>query len=140
MDNIDIGHFDVEGLVALSIPIIAIALGMALAMQRSWLDYKKKKEVFELHHRERMAAIEKGLEVPALPAELFTNSMTPMKQRDPLRSGLIWTLVGAALATAMFLEDKEHWAWGLIPAAIGIANLLYYAISRRANAQDASKN
>ncbi len=131
---------DPEGIIAIAIPIVAIVFGLSLAMLRSWLDYKKKKEVFELHHRERMAAIEKGMEVPALPAELFANTMTPNKQRDPLRSGLIWTLVGAAISTAMYLEDKDHWAWGLIPAAIGIANLLYYAISRRANTQDAAKN
>jgi hypothetical protein len=140
MENIEMNQVDPEGIIAIAIPIVAIVFGLSLAMLRSWLDYKKKKEVFELHHRERMAAIEKGLEVPALPAELFANSMTPMKQRDPLRSGLIWTLVGAAISTAMYLEDKDHWAWGLIPAAIGIANLLYYAISRRANVQDASKN
>ena len=120
-----------EIVIAIAIPIVAIVFGLSLAMLRSWLDYKKKKEVFELHHRERMAAIEKGLEVPALPAELFANTMTPGKPRDPLRSGLIWTLVGAAISTAVYLEDKDHWAWGLVPAAIGVANLLYYAITRK---------
>ena len=138
MENINMNQTDPEGIIAIAIPIVAIVFGLSLAMLRSWLDYKKKKEVFELHHRERMAAIEKGLEVPALPAELFANTMTPGKPRDPLRSGLIWTLVGAAISTAVYLEDKEHWAWGLIPAAIGIANLLYYIISRRANDQSAS--
>jgi hypothetical protein len=138
MENINMNQADPEGLLAIAIPIVAIVFGLSLAMLRSWLDYKKKKEVFELHHRERMAAIEKGLEVPALPAELFANTMTPNRQRDPLRSGLIWTLVGAAISIAWFLQDKDHWAWGLVPAAVGIANLLYYIISRRESDQSAS--
>jgi Domain of unknown function (DUF6249) len=140
MENLDMGHFDIEGVLALCIPIIAVVLGMSLAMQRSWLDYKKKKEVFELHHRERMAAIDKGLEVPALPVDLFSVSEMPRRCRDSLRSGLIWTLVGAAVTIALYLEDKEHWAWGLIAIAVGVANLLHYAITRRADKQSASTN
>jgi hypothetical protein len=132
MENIDMNQFDPEGLVAISIPIVAIVFGLSLAMLRSWLDYRKKKELFELHHRERMAAIDKGLEVPPLPSELFAGPIDAPRKRDPLRSGLIWTLVGVAVSVAWFLEDKDHWAWGLVPTAIGIANLIYHAISQRA--------
>jgi hypothetical protein len=132
MDPTDMNHTDVEGIIALCIPIIAVVLGLSLAMLRSWLDYKKKKEVFELHHRERMAAIEKGMEVPALPVELLAGPTDMQrKNQDPLKRGLVWTLVGIAVASALYLEDKEHWAWGLVPAAIGVANLLYYAITRK---------
>jgi len=30
-----------------------------------WLDFRKKRELFQLHHAERMAAIEKGIDLPA---------------------------------------------------------------------------
>ncbi len=134
MEPIDMNHFDPQAIPAISVPIVAIVLGLSLAMLRSWLDYKKKKEFFELHHRERMAAIDKGLDVPPLPAELLVGpSDGPRKARDPLKTGLIWTLVGAAICVAWFIEDKENFAWGLIPAAFGIANLLYYAITRKSS-------
>jgi multisubunit Na+/H+ antiporter MnhC subunit len=119
---------DVNGILALTIPITAIVLGIGIGALSLWLDYRRKTALFELHHRERMAAIEKGIEVPPLPPELFTN---PRRNRDPLKSGLVWTLIGVAVCIAWYLEDKDSWAWGLIPLAIGLANLIYVFIRRR---------
>lgn len=111
------------------VPIIAIVMGIGIAMLGMWLDYRKKSEIYALHHKERMAAIEKGMDVPPLPPELFhRHGRTPA---DSLRRGLVWLAIGAALTTAMMLEDHRGAAYGLIPAAIGIANLIYYFAQSR---------
>jgi multisubunit Na+/H+ antiporter MnhC subunit len=119
----------IHGILALTIPITAIVLGIGIGALSLWLDYRRKTALFELHHRERMAAIEKGIEVPPLPPELFTNPRR--RSRDPLKSGLVWTLIGVAVCIAWFMQDKDSWAWGLIPLAIGLANLIYVFIRRR---------
>lgn len=51
------------------VPITAIVMGIGIAMLGMWLDYRKKSEIYALHHKERMAAIEKGMDVPFLPPE-----------------------------------------------------------------------
>jgi hypothetical protein len=115
------------------VPIIAIVMGIGIAMLGMWLDYRKKSEIFALHHKERMAAIEKGMEVPPLPPELFQR-----RSRAPsecLRRGLVWLAIGAALTTAMMIEEHRGAAYGLIPAAIGIANLVYYFLQPRVPAE-----
>ena len=47
--------------------IIAIILGIGLAVICAFLNYKRRKDMFALYHQERMAAIEKGVELPPLP-------------------------------------------------------------------------
>ena len=53
--------------MALLIPILAVVLGLATAMLTINLSYRKKKEMFTLYHQERMAAIDKGIEIPSIP-------------------------------------------------------------------------
>jgi hypothetical protein len=111
-------------------------MGIGVAMLSLYLNYRKKRDIYELHHKERMAAIEKGMEVPPLPTEFFNDSRD-FGKRTPegrLRSGLVMLLVGAAIAFALYHSDNgSHgaWVWGLVPAAIGVANLISYAVSRK---------
>lgn len=123
---------DVEGILALVIPIIAIVMGIGIAMLSMWLDYRKKREIFDLHHKERMAAIEKGMDVPALPQELFqSNRGNSSAPGCYLRSGFIWLLVGLAVMISLRAEEKHGAYFGLIPAAVGLAYLLYYVFRPR---------
>jgi hypothetical protein len=112
------------------IPIIAIVLGIGIGMLSLYLDYRKKREFFELHHKERMAAIEKGIEVPPLPPEFFQDPRRRVRTPgDYLRRGLVWLLVGGAITLALQGSgEKSHSLWGLIPAAVGLANLIYYFV------------
>ena len=55
---------DLKHILPLLIPIIAIVMGIGMGMLGFWLDYQKKIRIFELHHKERMLAIERGMEVP----------------------------------------------------------------------------
>lgn len=60
------------------------------------LYYRHKK--VELVHKERMAAMEKGVALPVFPPEEFPSDPA----RRYLLSGMIWLFSGAALATFLF--------------------------------------
>ncbi len=114
------------------IPIVAIIMGVGIGMLRLWLDYRNKRDIFRLHHAERLAAIEKGIELPPLPPEFFLGYPSPRAVGEPartLRNGLVLLFLGAAIFLALRAETGlvNAW-WGLIPAAIGVAYLLYYAL------------
>ena len=116
------------------IPIVAIVMGIGIAMLGLVLDYRKKREIYALHHKERLAAIEKGLEVPALPSEFFEDGRKGRRGGDPLRAlrtGLVWLFVGIAVIVALYFThpDKALWAWGLVPTAVGLAKLLYFKLA-----------
>jgi len=119
---------------SLLVPISAIVMGISAGMIMIWTDYKRKREMFELHHKERLLAIERGMEVPPLPPEFFQhrNGRCMASPTDTLRRGLVWLLVGLALMVALALNSSlESAAWGLLPVAIGLANLIYYAVVGR---------
>lgn len=123
-----------QQIIAVMIPIVAIVMGIGIGMLALWLDYRKKRDIYALHHKERLAAIEKGMEVPPLPVDFF-NDYKRGRMRTPadyLRRGLVWLFIGGAVTLALFNSgDKENDMWGLIPAAFGAANLLYYFIQRK---------
>ncbi len=124
-------------LLPLLIPIVAIVMGIGIGMLSLLLDYRKKRDIYALHHKERLAAIEKGIEVPPLPPEFFEENRNRRRRGDPLhglRSGLVWLFVGAALCVALYTThpDRSLWTWGLLPMAAGLAKLLFYRIAGRA--------
>jgi hypothetical protein len=120
----DINLNATEAIEAL-IPITAIVMGIGIAMLGTWFDYRKKSDIAAQLHRERLAAIERGMEPPPLPPELFQRrGRTPA---DYLRRGLIWLFIGAGLILASLLEHHPGGWYGLIPAGIGLANLIVFA-------------
>jgi len=131
------GAPDSVAVIGVMIPIVAIVLGIGIGMLALWLDYRKKRAFFELHHKERMAAIEKGMEVPPLPAEFFQdNRRRNRTPGDYLRRGLIWLLVGVAITVALYAQADKDSLWGLVPAAVGLAYLLFYFIGGRRGDSD----
>lgn len=127
---------DLKHILPLLIPIIAIVMGIGMGMLGFWLDYQKKIRIFELHHKERMLAIERGMEVPALPLELLQGSNKPKATlAGSLRWGLVWLFLGVAIAIGHVFNDRSDTAvWALMPIAVGLALLLYYSIMRRQEA------
>jgi hypothetical protein len=116
-------------LLALFIPIITIVLGVAIAIVWIVTAHRQKVQRFEMRHRERMAAIDKGLDLPADPVEPEN-----VKKTGGLRSGLAGLLVGIVLYLALRgVADEDVALFGLIPAAIGLANLVSYFIEGRRN-------
>jgi Domain of unknown function (DUF6249) len=126
------GDNGVAEIIAIFIPIVAIIFGIGIGMLSMYLDYRKKREFFQLHHQERLAAIDKGMEVPPLPVEFFQDPRRrPRTNADYLRRGLVWLLVGIALSVALYYQHGGASLWGLVPAAAGLANLLFYFIQGR---------
>jgi hypothetical protein len=118
----------------LSIPIIYIAL-----------NYRKRKRLMELSHAERMAAIERGMEVPPLPLELIDGNSR--KRRSSLLPGLVWFFIGLAMVAGYLLsgdlggDDDLPVVFGLVPLGIGLAYLIYYALEgRHAEARQAEQD
>lgn len=111
------------------IPIVAIVMGIAIGMLGLTLSYKKRKEMFALYHQERMAAIDKGIELPPLPEAFFSEDpKTPTPHRHLLK-GLVWLFLGVAIIVALYANHSRDVAlFGLIPAAVGLAYLVYYAL------------
>jgi uncharacterized membrane protein HdeD (DUF308 family) len=114
-------------LLALFIPIVAIVMSIGLALLAVYLNYRKRKEMFALYHQERLAAIEKGIDLPPLPEAFFSEDAKPASPRRRLLHGLVWLLLGLALLIALRCTGEPETAWfGLIPAGIGAAYLIYY--------------
>jgi cytochrome bd-type quinol oxidase subunit 1 len=116
------------------VPIVAIVMGLGTGMLAIFLGYQKRKEMFALYHQERMAAIEKGIELPALPEDFFHEDGRPPRRsgHGTLLGGLILTFLGLTLYLALHftvprMEDGGDAAiYALIPLGIGVACLIYY--------------
>jgi hypothetical protein len=119
-------------ILALMIPIIAVILGAAIAMLAIFLSYRKRREIFALYHQERMAAIEKGVELPPLPGGLLTDDGRPVQPYNPRRhllKGLGWLFVGLGLAAGLWATVGYDWAlFSLVLIGIGLAHLIYYFV------------
>ena len=119
-----------SGLFYAVIPIVAIVGGISYAAFSMYLRVHRQREALHMHHLERMAAIEKGLELPPLPPELLYNGYDDGSHRgDYWRSrrsrGLTLIFVGAEVTVAMWQVngDKSFW-WGLIIIAAGLGRLV----------------
>jgi cadmium resistance protein CadD (predicted permease) len=114
------------------IPIVAIIMGCSIAIVSIWGEHKRKAQLLEQNHKERMHAIEKGVELPPLPINLAHDNSNGPATATPaksLRAGIMLVLIGVLLYFAILnIEAEEVALFGLIPAAVGIANLVYAAI------------
>jgi hypothetical protein len=119
------------GVIGVFIPIVAIVMGIGIGMLSIWSEHKRKAQLLEQNHRERMHAIEKGIELPPLPPNLVGMSSGPSTESaaKSLRSGIMLVLIGIILFFAILAAGGDEGAlFGLIPGAVGVANLVYAAI------------
>jgi hypothetical protein len=116
------------------VPLVAIMFGVGVpfSIPIIWiaLNYRKRRRLMELSHAERMAAIERGMEVPPLPLELIDGQST--RRRSSLLPGLVWFFIGLAMvAGSLSSGDELPVVFGLVPLGIGLAYLIYYAVEGR---------
>ena len=109
--------FDINpSVVAIFIPILTVIGVFALVITATIVSGREK----ELKHKERLIAMEKGMEIP----------VEPVQQKRPayktLRAwGLVLLFLGIVLFFALWVQvDFKVSLWGLTPAAIGAALLL----------------
>ena len=116
--------------VALVIVAVIAYLGF-----REWLRHQRR----ALIHQERLAAVEKGVEVPPLEHEVHRRAWNV--QRILLLAGLIWMSLGVAAYVTLSaliaspanakLEIPPGIQWiGLAPAAIGLSHLIVYLVGK----------
>ena len=134
MFNFDVGDF--VPLMAMSIPIVAIVGGITAGIVRMI----QRQRAFEMIQRERIAAIERGLDpdkIASLQRPLLYDDhgvytdpgmAAEHRRQGLLIGGLVTLFVGIALSVFLYgvadHEDHAVWLVGMIPAAVGVALLL----------------
>lgn len=120
-----------EEVVAVFIPIVAIVMSLLIPIIFQITDYRRRRDIVEALHKERMASIERGIEPKPLPEEL----LNPFRRnRNPrfLLTGMIWLFIGIGIFVFLGAVAGEDVRWiGLIPGGVGLAYLLYHLIEGR---------
>ncbi len=120
--------------LGLLIPIVATVMGLGLAMINSIGAHRRRSQALEQRHRERMAAIEKGLELPPEASDPEAQLELARDLRTPryLLRGLVLTGIGIVLlVTWQGPAEEIVRSAGWIVTAIGVATLIYYGIEGR---------
>jgi hypothetical protein len=121
-----------------AIPIFGIVFGVGLPLSipilMLVLRHRTRRELIERYHTERMAAIERGMDLPPWNPGLL-ESQSRRRPRTSLLPGLIWFFIGIALLF-FFVDMSSHDIHapryiGLIPTAVGLAYLVYYFVEGR---------
>lgn len=116
--------------LALLVPIIAIFAAVAVTAIAVFARHRERLQRADLRHRERLAAIEKGIDLPPDPPE---QTERVGDESRFLRQGLVLLLVGIAVTVALqgMPGQEANYRFGLIPVAVGVGYLVYYAIRGR---------
>jgi hypothetical protein len=120
-----------EQVIGSLIPIVAIVMSLLIPIIFQITDYRRRRDIVEALHKERMASIERGIEPKPLPEEL----LNPFRRnRNPryLLTGMIWLFIGVGIFVFLGAVAGEDVRWiGLIPGGVGLAYLLYHLIEGR---------
>ena len=107
------------------IAIAAIVMGIGCAMFSLYLHSRRKREFLQMHHAERMAAIEKGIELPPVPPQFFHDTPTGLGTCCyRRRSGVVTLLVGVAIMVALWEQGSNGYWWGLVVIAVGVGRII----------------
>lgn len=124
-----------EDMIGVLIPIFAIVGGFGVAIVAIIVGYREKMKRSELRHRERITALEKGIELPPDPEP------NPDGKRTSLKRGLTGLFLGIVLYFALrAVADGNVAIFGLIPAALGVANLISWLVERKKNDSSAARD
>ena len=127
-----------EEVVAIFIPIIAIVMSLSIPIVFAIVDYRRRRDIVEAHHRERMAAIERGMEIAPLPESFFIGLEKKRRPGASLLTGLVWLFIGVGLYMGLAaVAGRDVANFALIPVGIGVAFLVYYFFEGRKDAGSA---
>ena len=126
-----------ETVMGLVIALVAIVMGIGVAFVGVWYDYKKRHAIITACHQERMAALEKGLELPPYPPDWLAGhpqeAPAPRSFIKGLRAGLMWLVIGLTSTLYLCFQSRIdiHPTIGAVPVGIGIVYLICYALEAR---------
>ncbi|MEK7317163.1 MAG: DUF6249 domain-containing protein [Candidatus Eisenbacteria bacterium] len=116
--------------IPFAIPVIAVVGAMTLAIIR----VTGQQRLAEMERRERIAAIERGIDPTKLPPVTGLDSYRlgngvgsrTRRVHGLMIGGLVLLAVGIGMMVFLLLieQDKKVWALGLMPFLIGIALLI----------------
>jgi hypothetical protein len=126
----------------MEVAIITVAVIAYLAF-RQWLQFNRRTMI----HRERLAAIEKGVDLPPLEQEVRRSIWNV--QHLLLLAGLVWVSLGIATfvtLSALFVHANpathvipQGLQWiALAPVCIGLSHLIVYLIGKKKEKGSAS--
>ena len=119
----------------MDVALVCIALIFYLVF-RQWLRQHRRSMI----HRERLAAIKKGIELPPLEQEVQSRNWDV--QRILLLAGLTWISLGVgtyvvltavlSYPSAADLDIPQGMQWiGVAPVAIGLSHLIVYTVGKK---------
>ena len=92
---------------------------------------KRRERRLEMRHKERMAAIEKGVPIPELNWEDGHGRVNP---KWPLGVGAILMMIGIGIVAALIISPDEHlhpmWSMGLIWVFAGVGFMAYHELTK----------
>ena len=115
------------------IPLLLLLFGIAVAASQQYFRYRKR----VLVHKERLLAMEKGLDLPSDSVQEL-----PLNPQVCILRGLLWISIGIAfivclVAISILFDGHDRmvalaWAMtGVVPVGIGCAYLIYYRLQRK---------
>ena len=122
-------HDDLIPALGLLVPILTVSVSLGALIVWIVVWYRRRMHEVDCRHKERMAAIEKGLELP--PEASPQPEQVPPTSRYLLR-GLIWLGIGLAITFGGrdWLQGPMGGS-GWIAVAIGAAYLIFYVVEGR---------
>ena len=112
-------------IIGLFIPIIAIVMSLLIPIMALYFWYRVRMQ----KSKERMLAIEKGVELPPEPVP----AVKPATPLDSLRRGCVCLGIGVALIIFTLVANVSEWfmCGGLVLTFIGAALIIWYRIATR---------
>jgi hypothetical protein len=112
-------------ILGVMIPLSAIVLGISAGIVGIVAKHRQQVQRADLRHKERLAAMDKGLELPP-------EAEDPVERPRYLLKGLVWSFSGIGAYLALnALAGSDESMLAAIPFAIGLAYLIYYFVQGR---------
>ncbi len=113
---------NLDAILGVMIPLSAIILGISAGIVGIVAKHRQLVQRADLRHKERLTAMEKGIELPPEPED-------PVNRPRYLLKGLVWSFVGIAAYLALnALAGSDESMLAGIPFSIGLAYLVYYFV------------
>ena len=133
-------------LFGMSIGFLAVVLGCGIALLAIWTDYAKQRDAMLNFHKERMMALEKGLEPPQFPREFLSDEARAFDYATnykpgacapmAITPGFVWIAIGIGILIMQRFQTFKfmHGSWSAIPICIGVALIIGYILDARRRA------